>query len=33
MEYRNKIRSSASSVESELNRLLNDPSVREELEG
>lgn len=32
MEYRNKIRAAASSVESELSRLMNDPSVREELE-
>jgi hypothetical protein len=32
MEYRNKIRGAASSVESELSRLLNDPAVREELE-
>ncbi|WP_170157504.1 S16 family serine protease [Roseimicrobium gellanilyticum] len=33
MEYRVKIRGAASSVESELSRLLNDPTVREELEG
>jgi hypothetical protein len=32
-EYRNRIRGAASSVESELSRLLNDPAVREELEG
>lgn len=33
LEYRNKIRGAASSVESALSRLLNDPAVREELEG
>jgi hypothetical protein len=32
-EYRNRIRGAAEAVESQLNRLLNDPVVREELEG
>jgi hypothetical protein len=31
-EYRNRIRGAASSVQSELGRLLNDPAIREELE-